>query len=144
MINWAVVISVAATLTAVGTIIGFAKTYGGPLVAKLVRYGISKMNEEDINHNEYFKKVISNQGDIAESVKRLAEALELNTVMTLRLEIKDLIRNSPEQRRAIEAALGDYHAVHGDSYVDAMYDEWKEEYLKVQAKQELKKAKGGK
>lgn len=139
-----ILITVGSVITAGTLVYKFVTSWGTKLAEAITRVGVKSLRQEDLKRNENFNQVLSNQTAIADAVASLAEALNTNTMMTLRLEIKDLIRNSPEQRRAIEAAIQDYHDVHGDSYVDAMYDEWKEEYLKQQAKKELKHNKGGK
>lgn len=138
-----ILITLGSVITAGTLVYKFVTSWGVKLAEFITKAGVKSLRKEDLERNENFKTVLENQTNIATSVGRLAQALELNTMMTLRLEIKDLIRNSPEQRRAIEAAIIDYHNIHGDSYVDAMYEEWKEEFLKKQAKKEIKH-KGGK
>lgn len=69
----------------------------------------------------------------------MADELDANTRLTLKLELKSLFRNHPECTQVIENTMKKYRDLGGDSYIDTLYEEWKENYEKPKMREVLGK-----
>lgn len=72
-------------------------------------------------------------------LNKMGDELDANTRLTLKLELKSLFRNHPECTQVIEKTIEKYHSIGGDSYIDTLYEEWKESYEKPKMRATLGK-----
>lgn len=69
----------------------------------------------------------------------VSNELDANTRLTLKLELKSLFRNHPEEILVIEKTWQKYHDLGGDSYIDDMYEVWKKKYVDPKLEAKFKK-----
>lgn len=133
---WQILITVGSVCTAIGTIIASLTKWGKKAAQQIVKQGTSKQM------TELTEAVHALQELAAKNTQRLANIkseLDANTRLTLKLELKSLFRNHPECTQVIELTMDKYKSLGGDSYIDTLYDEWKEEYEKPKMRKVLKK-----
>lgn len=144
--DWQLILTIASILTAIGVIYGFVKKWGKAIAKLIVQFGLRQLSEADIQENPHMKGhydlLLSLQTEIRDQMALLAKELQDNTKLTLKLELKELFRNYPEKVDTIEETMKEYHAVHGNSYIDAMYEDWKKTYVQGMIDKENDK-KGG-
>jgi hypothetical protein len=70
------------------------------------------------------------QGKKKNSAKRSAESLDKISLQIKRLEMLNMIQHAPTKRTAIERIYDEYKSLGGNSYVDDVYDEWREKRVK--------------
>lgn len=115
----------------IGVIYKFITDWGGKIVKGLTRFGV----QSEIARLE---QVINSNTALLQHIK---EELDANTRLTLKLELKSLFKNHPECSQVIELTMEKYKSLGGDSYIDTLYDEWKEAYEKPKVRKQLGKGK---
>lgn len=118
---WQVLITVGSVLTALGIIVGVFNKWAGRFAKTVVRkYGVAKE----------LKELAGVVDEMSKNVKIIKDELDANTRLTLKLELKSLFINHPECTQVIELTMAKYRSLGGDSYIDTLYEEWKEKYEK--------------
>lgn len=133
---WQVIITVGSVLTATGVIMKFFVEWGKRIARQVVKHGIeeemAKLTQTIIDLQETATRN-------TERLKAIQSELDANTVLTLKLELKTLFRYRPEEAKVIESTMTKYKSLGGDSYIDTLYEEWKEEYELPKFRKDLKK-----
>lgn len=148
--DWHIVLTIASIMTAVGVIIGSTSKWGGAISKFISKVGWKKMNAMDLEgnivwkeHQEYSKqmmKAITSLGEKLDVLHQdLRKSIDEDTKLILKLELKDLFLNHPERIDAIENAYGHYHNLHGNSYIEELHEEWRENYLSKAVEKEVNK-----
>lgn len=115
---WQILITVGSVLTAGGIIYKFITDWGGKLVQKMAKYGV----KDEL----YRLQKMANENTAL--LKAIKSELDSNTRLTLKLELKSLFRNHPECVQVIELTMEKYKSLGGDSYIDTLYEEWKDTF----------------
>lgn len=149
--NIETILLIGSVLTAIGVIYGFVTKWGGALSELMVKIGWKRMKEKDVEENTAWKQQIEATNKMSEAVAALSQKLDVihndlceNTKLTLKQELKDLFRNHPERIDSIEDSFNQYRSLHGNSYIEELYNEWKENYLNKIAEDEVKNIKNKK
>lgn len=124
---WEVLATVAGVCTGIGVIYKFLTDWGGKLVQKMAKYGVK-------DELETMQKSIKENTEVLRSIK---EELDANTRLTLKLELKSLFLNHPDEAKVIELTMDKYRSLHGDSYIDTLYEVWKEENEKKNVRKQI-------
>lgn len=133
---WQILITVGSICTAIGVISAFLSKWGKKAAHQVVKHGIS---EEIIELTETVKALKETATKNTQFLYNIKNELDANTRLTLKLELKSLFRNHPECSQVIELTMEKYKSLGGDSYIDTLYDEWKETYEKPKMRKTLKK-----
>lgn len=131
---WQIVITAGSVCGAVGAVAAFLAKWGKKAAKQVVKHGAG----EDMK--QLTEAVHALQELAARNTQRLANIqteLDANTRLTLKLELKSLFRNHPECVQVIELTMNKYKSLGGDSYIDTLYDEWKEAYEKPKMRKAL-------
>lgn len=115
---YSIVITVGSVITASGVIYALINKIVKKASKKIVDTGIG------IELNELRTSIDS----LAGTVNNIKNELDANTRVTLKLELKSLFKNHPHEIGVINMTMDKYKSLHGDSYIDDLYEEWKEEY----------------
>lgn len=131
---WQIVITAGSVIAALGGITAFLAKWGKKAAKQVVKHGVT---DEIV---QLADAVHDLQALAAKNTQRLAaiqSELDANTRLTLKLELKSLFRNHPECSQVIELTMNKYKSLGGDSYIDTLYEEWKEAYEKPKLRKAL-------
>lgn len=132
---WQILITAGSVCTALGVIAAFLAKWGKKAAKQVVKHGASDEIADLTTAVQQLQKTA------ASNTQRLAAIqaeLDANTRLTLKLELKSLFRNHPECSQVIELTMNKYKSLGGDSYIDTLYDEWKDAYEKPKMRKALR------
>lgn len=104
-----------------------------------VRADVGELRESVLVLNQTIEGLQKLAARNTERLCNITEELDANTRLTLKLELKSLYRNHPEEILVIQRTWQKYHDLHGDSYIDDMHEAWQEQYEKPYLAKTLKK-----
>lgn len=150
MSAWDIFLIIAAGVGAVSAFIGavvaivkyghsWAKGIHKFMQGHGVRANVNELRNSVIILNETIEGLQKLAKRNTERLCNITEELDANTRLTLKLELKSLFRNHPTEILVIKNTWKKYHDLGGDSYIDDMYEEWKEQYEKPYLAKTLKK-----
>jgi len=110
----------------------------GKLIAILIgRFSINHIRRIDIQDESFIGQEFKFNDEIAKSlsginttISEMQRSLDKNRVGNLRIELLQLIHNTPDKGEVIEQVYENYVSLGGNSYVHQVMQEWRKIYGK--------------
>lgn len=132
-----IIITAASVVTAITTLIATSGKWGRFLAIKIGRIAVNHIRFEDIDPESMAGKSIRYKEDIASSLESISSTMTemqkeitKNRVDNLRIELLQLIHNTPQKVEVIERVYQSYIESGGNSYVSQVMEEWRLIYAK--------------
>ena len=135
--NTQVVLTIAGVLAAATTIIMTSLKVGKLTAILIGRFSINHIRRSDIHDDSFVGQEFKFNDEIAKSlsgidatISEMQRSLDKNRVGNLRIELLQLIHNTPDKADIIEQVYENYISLGGNSYVKQVMKEWREIYGK--------------
>lgn len=132
-----VVLTIAGVVAAATTIIMTSLKVGKLIAILIGRFSINHIRRLDIHDDSFvgqeFKfndEIAKSLSDIDATITEMQRSLDKNRVGNLRIELLQLIHNTPDKADIIEQVYENYVSLGGNSYVHQVMVEWRKMYGK--------------
>lgn len=132
-----VVLTIAGVLAAATTIVMTSLKVGKLIAILIGRFSINHIRRLDIRDDSFvgqeFKfndEIAKSLSDIDITISEMQRSLDKNRVGNLRIELLQLIHNTPDKADIIEQVYDNYVSLGGNSYVHQVMMEWRKIYGK--------------
>ena len=132
-----VVLTIAGVLAAATTIVVTALKVGKLIAILIGRFSINHIRRLDIHDDSFVGQEFKFNDEIAKSlsgidatISEMQRSLNKNRVGNLRIELLQLIHNTPDKGEVIEQVYENYVRLGGNSYVHQVMQEWRKIYGK--------------
>lgn len=125
-----IIIAIASTLTAVGTILGVIKLWWKRITKQTIKSLMAELDERDIKGIPHIVQQNNNINDISHKIEELRNLVTKNDIYTRRNEILVLISTHPQEVKAIDEAFDEYKKHGGNSYIEDIVNTWRKQYTR--------------
>lgn len=144
----AIIVTIASVLTALGTIIAISSKLSQYLAIRIGRFAVNYIRPEDLSPDSMIGESIKFKEEIAQSLESISVSMSemqkdisKNRVDNLRIELLQLIHNTPHKAEVIEKVYSQYVAMGGNSYVKQVMNEWRAVHEKEVIRETIKNTK---
>lgn len=131
------ILTTAGVLAAATTIIMTSLKVSKLIAILIGRFSINHIRRSDIQDESFvgqeFKfndEIAKSLSDIDATISEMQRSLDKNRVGNLRIELLQLIHNTPDKADIIEQVYDNYVSLGGNSYVHQVMTEWRKIYGK--------------
>ncbi|MDL2235462.1 hypothetical protein LJC07_04810 [Christensenellaceae bacterium OttesenSCG-928-L17] len=131
----AIVLTASGVIGAVITIATASKKVGKILSIRIGRYAVNHIREQDLDPESMVGKGFAFNNEIIKTLKESNAIMEYmrndinrNHTDSLRVELLQLIHNTPEKAEIIEQVFDNYVKNGGNSYMLQVVEEWRKVY----------------
>lgn len=140
-----VVLTIAGVLAAATTIVMTSLKVGKLIAILIGRFSINHIRRMDIQDDSFVGQEFKFNDEIAKTlsginatISEMQRSLDKNRVGNLRIELLQLIHNTPDKGEVIEQVYENYVSLGGNSYVHQVMTEWRKIYGKKTIRRHIK------
>ncbi len=133
----ATIITTAGVVGGFATIVATSGKWGKWFATKIGRSAVNEIREQDIDEKSYIGQRFAFDEQIHSTMVGMQNDMRKTHLVTLRVELLQLIQNTPKKAEIIEQVADEYFRAGGNSYMRQVVEEWREIYGKRAIHKEL-------
>ena len=134
-----IIATVATTLAAIILIVSTYRKIGKWISLKIAKASINELKEPDIDPESYVGHAFAFDRVVVDELKSIHASILNSRKSTLRIELLQLIHNTPEKTEIIEQLFDEYRSIGGNSYMIQVIKEYRTQYGREVIKKRIEK-----